>query len=180
MLAYADDTTWVAESKTALQKIIQVSNSFFTLNDIEINRAKSEAIAWRLHKQEKEEDSIQIGTLPSLVKVKKPEESTRFLGVWISLRKQEKTSTLLCKKEVGKLTSILRYKKLSASQIIYINNMVLLPKLEYLLANVCLKKKSCDAIDQPMLRLMKWKLELPSTCANATLWHREIFGVISL
>ena len=110
-----------------------------------------------------------MGTPPSLVKVKKPEESTRFLGVWISLRKQEKTSTLRCKKEVGKLTSILRYKKLSASQIIYINNMVLLPKLEYLLANVCLKKKSCDAIHQPMLRLMKWKLELPSTCANATL-----------
>ena len=44
-LAYADDTTWIAESKAALQKIIQISNSFFTLNDIEINRAKSEAIA---------------------------------------------------------------------------------------------------------------------------------------
>ena len=44
-LAYADDTIWIAESKTALQKIIQVSNSFFTLNDIEINGAKSEAIA---------------------------------------------------------------------------------------------------------------------------------------
>ena len=141
-LAYADDTTWVAESKTALQKIIQVSNSFFTLNDIEINGAKSEAIAWRPHKQEKEENSIQMGTPPSLVKVKKLEESTRFLGVWISLRKQEKTSTSRCKKEVSKLTSILRYKKLSASQIIYINNMVLLPKLEYLLANVYLKKKS--------------------------------------
>ena len=96
-----------------------------------------------------------MGTLLSLVKVKKPEESTKFLGVWISLRKQEKTSILRYKKEVGKLTSILRYKKLSASQIIYINNMVLLPKLEYLLANVCLKKKSCDAIHQPMLRLMK-------------------------
>ena len=94
-------------------------------------------------------------TLLSLVKVKKLEESTRFLEVWISLRKQEKISTLQYKKEVGKLTSILRYKKLSASQIIYINNMVLLPKLEYLLANVCLKKKSCDAIYQPMLRLMK-------------------------
>src|SRR5437762_6723172 len=119
-------------------------------------------------------------TLPSLVKVKKPEESTKFLGVWISLRKKEKTSTLRCKKEVGKLTSILKYKKLLASQIIYINNMVLLSKLEYLLANVCLKKKSCDTIHQPMLRLIKWKLELPSTCTNATLWHREIFGVISL
>ena len=41
------------------------------LNDIEINGAKSEAIAWRLYKQEKEEDYIQIGTPLSLVKVKK-------------------------------------------------------------------------------------------------------------
>ena len=31
-----------------------------------------------------------------------------------------------------------------------------------------------------MLRLIKWKLELPSTCANVTLWHKEIFGVVSL
>ena len=61
-LAYADDTTWIAESKAALQKIIQISNSFFTLNDIEINRAKSEAIAWRLYKQEKEEDYIRMET----------------------------------------------------------------------------------------------------------------------
>ena len=58
--------------------------------------------------------------------------------------------------------------------------MILLPKLEYLLANVCLKKKSCNSIHQPMLRLIKWKLELLSTCANATLWHKEIFGVVSL
>src|SRR5947209_7519505 len=93
-LAYADDTTWVAKSKAALQKIIQISNSFFILNYIEINGAKSEIIAWRLYKQEKEENYIQIGTSLSLVKVKKSEESTRFLGVWINLKKQEKTSTL--------------------------------------------------------------------------------------
>ena len=141
-LAYADNTTWVAESKVALKEIIQVSNSFFILNNIKINRAKSKAIAWKPHKQNTVKDFIEIRTPLSWIKVKKPEESTRFLDVWISLKKQERTSILWCKKEVGKVTCILRYKKLSASQIIYINNMVLLPKLEYLLANICLKKKS--------------------------------------
>ena len=71
ILAYRDDTTQIVESKAALQKIIQISNSFFMLNNIKINRAKSEAIAWKLYKQEKEEDYIQIGTPLSLVKVKK-------------------------------------------------------------------------------------------------------------
>ena len=179
-LAYADDTTWIAGSKSALQEIIKISEGFFKLNDIEINGAKSEVISWQPHEQRNKKEFVQIGTPPSNVRVKEAEESTRFLGVWVSFKKQEKISIARCKREVGKMTSILRSKKLSASQIVYINNMVLLLKLEYLLANVCLRKRNCDAIHQPMVRLLKWKMELPSTCANATLLHKEVFGVMSL
>src|SRR6266480_7450070 len=40
-LAFADDTLWIGHNHTNLQRIINISNSFFLLNDIEINRDKS-------------------------------------------------------------------------------------------------------------------------------------------
>ena len=71
-------------------------------------------------------------------------------------------------------------KKLSVNQVVYINNMVLLPKLEYILANIIIDKKRCDSIYQPFIRLLKQKAKLPITCANATIFYKEIFGVMSL
>src|SRR5205085_6004138 len=70
-LAYADDTTWVAASKESLQRIINISNEFFELNDIEINGAKSELIVWRQNTKARTKDGIWIGTPPEYVEAKK-------------------------------------------------------------------------------------------------------------
>ena len=81
VLAYADDTTWVASSKDSLQNIINISNKFFELNDIEINRAKSELIAWRSGIKALTLEGIWIETPPKYIEAKSAGESTRFLGV---------------------------------------------------------------------------------------------------
>ena len=48
----------VAASKESLQSIINILNEFFELNDIEINRAKSELIVWRPNIKARTKNSI--------------------------------------------------------------------------------------------------------------------------
>jgi len=102
------------------------------------------------------------------------------LGVWINPKCQEKASIGRCKKVVGCITSILKMKRLSVNQIVYINNIVLLPKLEYILANIIIDKKRCDSIHQPFIRLLKQKAELLIICVNVIILYKEIFRVMSL
>ena len=181
VLAYADDTTWITSTQENMQKTINISNEFYELNDIEINPSKTELVVFSPGKKRNiDEHFIWAGTPRTKILAKSYKESTRFLGVWISVRNQQKSDIDKAKKEVNKITGLLKHKKISLSQIVYINNAVLIPALEYRLMISCLSKAQCDKIHQPMLHLAKWKMSIPSTAANAIPKHPEIVNFKSL
>src|SRR5437868_8999681 len=41
---YMDDTQWITDSQTKLEKILKIADSFYNLNDIQVNKEKSELL----------------------------------------------------------------------------------------------------------------------------------------
>jgi hypothetical protein len=177
-VAYADDTTFIASSKQNLQLIINKAQEFYNLNDIEINPKKSELLV--INRVEKNDDFwVELGHRKEVVKAKKIKETVRLLGVWIGGGIQKRKCRNRLQQEVRSFVQILKSKKISVEQIKYLNNRVLLPRLEYKSMIYLWSKQVCDRIHQPMIRLAKWKSDLASTCSNALIVHEDLLGVRS-
>ena len=84
-LAYADDMTWIARSKTELQRIVNISREFYKINNIEINSKKSELLVLNASKKNEKKDEQHSISMrkkkEDTVYAKKDTNSFRHLGV---------------------------------------------------------------------------------------------------
>src|SRR5260364_67471 len=62
----------------------------------------------------------------------------------------------------------------------YINNVVLLPRLEYRLQHCILSQGNCEKLQSPILMLIKNKAGMMHTTPNATMTHSNIVRVKSM
>ena len=104
----------------------------------------------------------------------------KFLGVYLSTSKELVNIKWIARSIVGTFVHILGKKRVTASQLSYINNQVLLPKLEYILQTATFSEKELDFIHQPLIRLYKRRLELAQTAPNDLLFHRGVLDFKSL
>src|SRR5260364_234590 len=86
IVAYADDTIWVAPNKQVMGKTLSIANEFFYINDIQINVKKSNLIVFN-SKTKVEERSIIFGS--DSILDEKPHNIMRLLGVWLNSKLNE-------------------------------------------------------------------------------------------
>ena len=174
VITFADDTIWIASTKEQLEKIIEIAEEFFNFNDIQINPNKSKLVIMNT-KRKPEEKKVIVGK-QELFSIKE-KEAVRFLGIWIGNKVGKKQIIAKAKQTTRLFANLIKKKLVSVSQVLYINNICLIPKLEYLLQHVYLTKEEYEKIQQPYIIIAKNKVGLARTVPTCIMSHSGILNM---
>jgi hypothetical protein len=109
--AFANDTAWISHDKTQMDRIIKISSSFYSLNNIRINGEKSELIVINKKNNnstnEQQPPSIRLGNDNTLLTANSPNKASRYLGIFIRSRKSTKHVIDLLTQEVRNIVAVL-------------------------------------------------------------------------
>jgi hypothetical protein len=170
-----DDTSWIAPSQHNLERILAIADDFNILNNIKVNKSKSELLM-NIPGQPYEKDlSLAFGTETIDIQPARRSESIRILGVWVNLNKECKFVINQARDEVFNMCETLKRKKITDKQLLYLYNMVILPRIEYRTQITFLSKRDCDNIIIPFRKLFKHKIRMAISMPNAIMENTNIY-----
>src|SRR5260363_359224 len=147
-----DDTLWIMQSKSELEKIIKAATSFYQMADIQVNPTKSTFMT--------KHTSSTISFLNSTLSPIPTNQPFKFLGYWFILNNKQTAQTKLIQEEVLNLAGIANTKNITDKQISYIINMVIIPTIEYHLHIIVFPQSTCNKILGKYLTIAKHKAHL--------------------
>ncbi|GBB95489.1 hypothetical protein RclHR1_02550001 [Rhizophagus clarus] len=112
-LAFMDDTQWITDKKDKLVSMLSIANSFYRLNNIQINKEKSELMMrTKIYKRRyshiyNNKINIQFGRESISIKEKHPHKPTRILGVYFNIENDEQYLISKVKAEIDHLTNLM-------------------------------------------------------------------------
>ncbi|GES73446.1 ribonuclease H-like domain-containing protein [Rhizophagus clarus] len=166
--------------------MLYIADSFYRLNDIQINKEKSELMMRakkRRHRYSHNYNNkilIQFGRDHIHIKAKHPYEPTRILGVHFNIENDNRYLISKIKAEVDHLTNLMYKKKITDKHILYIFNCIIIPRIEYWSQVTVLSKKDTENLIIPFRRMFKNKLKFARMVPNAILDNPYIYGYRNL
>ncbi|GBC06757.1 hypothetical protein RclHR1_07010013 [Rhizophagus clarus] len=106
--------------------------------------------------------------------------SFRFLGVWFNIKGSRDFVRKQIASECNSFAATLRPAKLSAKQVVYLYNSVLIPKLEYCMQVTHLSASDCYAATRSVRSLVKHKANFSRSLPNPILYLSQALGLINL
>ncbi|GBB90686.1 hypothetical protein RclHR1_17710008 [Rhizophagus clarus] len=153
-LVFMDDSTLISSSKAGLEHILSITEEFYALNNTSANHQKYVLISNSLPLTTTStvlpvEFHLSLSSLNDISSISVTPlsitSSFHFLGVWFNIKDSRDFVKKQIAGECNSFAATLRPARLSAKQVVYLYNSVLIPKLEYRMQVTHLSATDCYA-----------------------------------
>src|SRR6201988_2830769 len=172
VLAYMDDTLWIASSQEELANILLTAESFYNMANIKVNPTKSILLS-----NAKLNTYHPISFNSEILPLWPAYQPFKFLGCWFTLNNKYIKQSQLILFESSQLVKIASTKQITDTQACYIINTVITPTIEYRLHNIVLNQSTCEKIFKQHINLVKHKAKLCRTIPTSILLHPHIYNI---
>ena len=138
--AFIDDTIWIARSKLAMEKILELALEFYDFNDIQINDQKTKVIA--INQDENTNTSFTLNN--QNIDEENQEPYQRYLGIFINSEGTSIASRQVIKKEIQSFHKAIRHKTITEKQAHYLIHNVLFPAILYRTQACFIPNSQCE------------------------------------
>ncbi|GBB86827.1 hypothetical protein RclHR1_13270009 [Rhizophagus clarus] len=176
--AYMDNTQWLTPSQNNLEKILEIADSFYKLNNIQVNKEKSELLVrykqgrYRPKLKPHEPVNLRFGSDSIFIIPVSPQSSICILGVYLDERNTFQSTIKRINDEINELRYKYARKRITNKHMIYIFNSVIIPRIEYWSQIKVLTKKFMDKIMNRFLSTFKKKLQLLINTSNKIFFNK--------
>jgi hypothetical protein len=170
ILAYMDDTLWIADSQQQLQNILNTASTFYQMANIKVNPNKSTLIS-------NTKLTPTFNFMDTTIQTQTPDTPLKFLGCWYTATNKQSIISKIIIQETTGLTNIIQTKQITDKQTSYVINNVIIPIFEYRIHNIVLSHNTCNKILSRYLTVAKHKSKLPVTTPNSTMLNHNIYRI---
>ncbi|GBB94471.1 hypothetical protein RclHR1_02360029 [Rhizophagus clarus] len=188
-LIFMDDSTLISSSKAGLEHMLSITEEFYALNNTSANHQKYVLISNSLPLTTTStilpvEFHLTLSSLNDISSISVTPlfitSSFRFLGVWFNIKDSRDFVKKQIAGECNSFAATFHPARLSAKQVVYLYNSVLIPKLEYRMQVTHLSATDCYAATRSIRSLVKHKANFSRSFSNPILYLSQALGLINL